>query len=229
MDKKTERIDYGQVEKLAKQHKPKLIIAGASAYPRHIDFEEFSRIAKDVGAFFMADIAHIAGLIATGLHPNPVPIADDVTTSTHKTFRGPRGGGLILCKRNLAEKIDFAVFPGTQGAPIMNMIASRAVLFKEAMSQKFKAYQEQILLNARTMADELSKNKIRLVSGSTDNHLLLIDLRDLNVTGVEAENVLYSVGIAVNKNMIPFDPLKFDVTSGLRIGSPALTTRGMKE
>ncbi|MBW2369688.1 MAG: serine hydroxymethyltransferase [Deltaproteobacteria bacterium] len=227
--KQTNRIDYEQVASLARKHKPKLIIAGASAYPRTIDFEKFGRIARDVGAYLMADIAHIAGLVAADLHLDPFPHADVVTTSTHKTFRGPRGGGVILAKKELGKKIDFAVFPGTQGAPIMNMVASRATLFKEAMSEKFKTYQKQILANAKALGNELQSNGINLITGGTDNHLLLVDLRELGITGVEAENDLAQAGIILNKNMIPYDPLKFDVTSGLRIGSPALTTRGLKE
>ncbi len=229
VERKSEQIDYEQVEKMARENRPKLIIAGASAYSRQIDFKEFGRIAKSIDAFFMADIAHIAGLIAAKLHPDPVPYADVITSSTHKTLRGPRGGGLILCRKELAKKIDRGVFPGIQAAPVMNMIAARAVLYKEAMSEKFKQYQQQIILNGKALADELLKNNMRLVAGGTDNHLILIDLRELNITGDEAEKLLYSVGIVTNKNLIPFDSLEYDVTSGLRIGTPALTTRGMKE
>lgn len=225
----SERIDYEKLEEMAKRYKPKMIIAGGSAYPRQIDFSEFHRISKSVEALLLADIAHLSGFIVTGLHPNPVPFADVVTTSTHKTFRGPRGGGLILCKKRFADQIDKAVFPGTQGAPLINIIAARAVLFKEAMSARFKDYQKQTLLNAKILAEELSKGKIRLVSGGTDTHLILIDLRGLDIKGNEAEETLYSVGIVVNKNLIPFDPEKSDVTSGIRIGTSALTTRGLKE
>lgn len=224
----TETIDYDEVRELALKYRPKLILAGASAYPRIIDFEKFSEIAKEVGAYFMVDMAHIAGLVAAGLHPNPVAYADVVTTTTHKTLRGPRGG-TILCKGEHAKAIDKAVFPGIQGGPLMHVIAAKAVAFKQAMSEEFKAYQEQVVKNAKVLAERLKEKGVRIVSGGTDNHLFLCDLRPLGITGKEAESLLDSVGITVNKNAIPFDEQPPTVTSGIRIGTPAVTTRGMKE
>jgi len=228
VDRDTEMINYDSVWNLAKEVKPKLIVAGASAYPRIIDFEKFAQIAEDVGAYFMVDMAHIAGLVAAGLHPSPVPYAHFVTSTTHKTLRGPRGG-FILCKKEFAKEIDKAVFPGIQGGPLMHVIAAKAVAFKEAMTPEFKEYQKQIILNAKAMAEELMRLGYRLVSGGTDNHLMLVDLRDKGITGKEAEKALEEAGITVNKNAIPFDPQPPTVTSGIRIGTPALTTRGMKE
>lgn len=224
----TETIDYEQVMELAKEHKPKLIVTGASAYPRVIDFEKFSRIAKEVNALLMVDMAHIAGLVAAGLHPSPVLWAEFVTTTTHKTLRGPRSG-LILCKADYAKAIDKAIFPGTQGGPLMHIIAAKAVALKEAMTQDFRDYQLQIVKNAKTLSETLAENGFRLVSGGTDNHLMLVDLRQLGITGKEAEKMLEEIGITVNKNAIPFDPQPPTVTSGIRIGTPAVTTRGMKE
>lgn len=221
-------IDYDEVRKIALECKPKLIVAGASAYPRVIDFEKFSDIAKEVGAYLMVDIAHIAGLVAAGLHPSPVPYADFVTTTTHKTLRGPRGG-LILCKAEHAKIIDKAVFPGIQGGPLMHIIAAKAVCLKEALSDDFKTYQKQIVSNAKALSNALVKNGFNLVSGGTDNHLMLLDLRNMPITGKEAEHMLDEVGITANKNAIPFDPEKPFVTSGVRIGTPAVTSRGMKE
>ena len=221
-------IDYDELEKLAKENSPKLIVAGASAYPRVIDFERISKIAKEVGAYFMVDMAHIAGLVAAGLHPNPVPYADVVTTTTHKTLRGPRGG-LILCREELAKAIDKAIFPGTQGGPLMHTIASKAVCFGEALKPEFKAYQEQIVKNAKALADTLLEEGFNLVSGGTDNHLMLLDLRPFSITGKELEKRLDECYITVNKNAIPNDPEKPFVTSGVRIGTPAVTSRGLKE
>jgi glycine hydroxymethyltransferase len=228
VDKETERIDYDNVYRLAKEVKPKLIIAGASAYPRIIDFAKFAEIAESVSAYLMVDMAHIAGLVAVGLHPSPVPYAQFVTSTTHKTLRGPRGG-FILCKKEFAKEIDKAVFPGIQGGPLMHVIAAKAVAFKEALSPDFLQYQKQIILNAQALADELIRLGYRLVSGGTDNHLILVDLRNLNLTGKIAEKILEDAGITVNKNAIPFDPQPPTITSGIRIGTPALTTRGMKE
>ncbi|NPA16065.1 MAG: serine hydroxymethyltransferase [Deferribacteres bacterium] len=224
----TETIDYEQVEALAKEHKPKLIVVGASAYPRVIDFERFRKIADEVGAYVVCDMAHIAGLIAAGVHPSPVPHCEFVTTTTHKTLRGPRGG-MILCREEFAKVIDKTVFPGIQGGPLMHVIAAKAVAFKEALSEDFRRYQEQIVKNAKTLAERLSSHGLRIVSGGTDNHLMLVDLRPIGITGDVAEKALEEAGITVNKNMIPFDPEKPTVTSGIRIGTPALTTRGMKE
>lgn len=221
-------LDYEQLEKTAKECKPKLIVAGASAYPRVIDFERISEIAKSVGAYLMVDMAHIAGLVAAGLHPSPVPYADVVTTTTHKTLRGPRGG-LILCKEELAKKIDKGIFPGTQGGPLMHVIAAKAVCFGEALTEEFKAYQKQILSNAKALADALVKRGYKLVSGGTDNHLLLLDLTGTGVTGKELQNRLDECYITANKNTIPNDPESPFVTSGLRLGTPAATTRGLKE
>ncbi|HPT76523.1 MAG TPA: serine hydroxymethyltransferase [Defluviitaleaceae bacterium] len=228
VDEKTGYIDYDALMELAKEHKPKLIIAGASAYPRIIDFEKFRAIADAVGAYLMVDMAHIAGLVAAGLHPNPVPYADFVTTTTHKTLRGPRGG-MILCKEEFAKIIDKAIFPGTQGGPLMHVIAAKAVSLKEAASDEFKAYQKQIIKNAKALAEALMAKGFNLVSGGTDNHLMMIDLRNLNITGKEAETRLDEIGVTCNKNTIPYDPQSPFVTSGIRLGTPAVTTRGMKE
>ena len=222
------RIDYDKVEFLAKENKPKLIVAGASAYPRIIDFKRLSEIAKAVGAYLMVDMAHIAGLVAAGLHPSPVPYADIVTTTTHKTLRGPRGG-MILCREELAKAINKAVFPGTQGGPLMHVIASKAVCFGEALKPEFKAYQEQIVKNAKALADALVAEGFDLVSGGTDNHLMLLDLRSMGITGKQLEKQLDEVYITVNKNAIPNDPESPFVTSGVRIGTPAVTSRGLKE
>ncbi len=224
----TQTIDYDEVERLALECKPKLILAGASAYPRVIDFKRFREIADKVGAYLMVDMAHIAGLVAAGVHPSPVPYADVVTTTTHKTLRGPRGG-LILCREEYAKAIDKAIFPGTQGGPLMHIIAAKAVAFGEALTDEFKAYQEQIVKNASVLADELKARGINLVSGGTDNHLMLLDLRGTGVTGKELERRLDEVHITANKNAIPNDPESPFVTSGLRIGTPAVTTRGFKE
>lgn len=219
-------IDYDEVRKAAFKHRPKLIVAGASAYPRIIDFEKLAAIANDVGALFMVDMAHIAGLVAAGLHPNPVPHAHFVTTTTHKTLRGPRGG-MILCRQPWAAAIDKAVFPGTQGGPLMHVIASKAVALGEALQPSFKTYAENVVKNAKVLAETLVSEGINLVSGGTDNHLMLIDTRNLNITGKAAEHVLDSIGITVNKNAIPFDPTSPFVTSGIRVGTPAVTSRGM--
>ena len=228
VSEKDEKIDYDEILKLAKECKPKMIIAGASAYPRVIDFEKFSQIAKEVGAYLLVDMAHIAGLVAAGLHPNPVPYADFVTTTTHKTLRGPRGG-LILCREEYAKAIDKAIFPGIQGGPLMHVIASKAVCFKEALTDEFKEYQKQIVKNAKVLADTLTDCGFRLVSGGTENHLMLVDLSNFGVTGKEAEKRLDEVRITVNKNTIPFETQSPFVTSGIRIGTPAVTSRGMKE
>jgi glycine hydroxymethyltransferase len=228
VNKETETIDYDQVRELAKKERPKIIVAGASAYSRFIDFKAFREIADEAGAYFMVDMAHIAGLIAAGLHPNPVEYADFVTTTTHKTLRGPRGG-MILCKQEFAQKIDKAIFPGTQGGPLMHVIAAKAACFKEAMDDDFKLYQKQILRNAKTLSEELMNKGFRIVSGGTDNHLMLVDVRNKNLTGKEAEKMLDEIHITTNKNTIPFDPQSPFVTSGLRVGTPAVTTRGMKE
>ncbi|RCW44896.1 serine hydroxymethyltransferase [Paenibacillus prosopidis] len=221
-------IDYEEVRKLAFKHRPRMIVAGASAYPRIIDFEKLGQIATDVGALFMVDMAHIAGLVAAGLHPNPVPYAHFVTTTTHKTLRGPRGG-MILCRQPWAAAIDKAVFPGSQGGPLMHIIAAKAVAFGEALQPAFKAYAEQVVKNAKVLSEELISKGINIVSGGTDNHLMLIDTRNLNITGKVAEHVLDEVGITVNKNAIPFDPTSPFVTSGIRVGTPAATARGMDE
>ncbi|MCL0101000.1 serine hydroxymethyltransferase [Peptococcaceae bacterium] len=228
VDDKTHRIDYDQLRDLALKHKPKMIVGGASAYPREIDFKIMGEIAKEAGAILMVDMAHIAGLCATGLHINPVPYADVVTTTTHKTLRGPRGGA-ILCKEEYAKQIDKAIFPGTQGGPLMHVIAAKAVAFKEALQPEFKEYQQQVVKNAKTLAQALMDHGFDLVSGGTDNHLMLVDLRSSSVTGKEAEKLLEEVGITVNKNAIPNDPQKPMITSGIRIGTPAATSRGMKE
>ena len=223
-----ERIDYDALEQLALEHKPKMIVAGASAYPRVIDFARLREIADKVGAYLMVDIAHIAGLVAAGLHPSPVPYADVVTTTTHKTLRGPRGG-VIMCKEQYAKAIDKAVFPGMQGGPLMHVIAGKAVAFQEALSDEFKEYQRRVVKNAAAMADEFTKCGVRLVSGGTDNHLMLVDLRDKNMTGKELEKMLDEVNITVNKNTIPFETTSPFVTSGVRIGTPSITTRGFNE
>lgn len=221
-------IDYDEVRKAAFKHRPKLIVAGASAYPRTIDFAALGSIANDVGALFMVDMAHIAGLVAAGLHPSPVPHAHFVTTTTHKTLRGPRGG-MILCRQPWAAAIDKAVFPGSQGGPLMHVIASKAVSFGEALQPSFKTYAQNVVKNAKVLAETLIGEGINIVSGGTDNHLMLLDTRNLNITGKDAEKVLDSVGITVNKNAIPFDPTSPFVTSGIRIGTPAVTSRGMDE
>lgn len=228
VDEKTERIDYNEVLEIAKKVKPKMIVAGASAYPREIDFKAFGEIAKEIGAMLMVDMAHIAGLVATGLHNSPVPYADIVTTTTHKTLRGPRGGA-ILCKEEHAKRIDKGIFPGLQGGPLEHVIAAKAVCFKEALDPSYKEYMEQVKKNAAAMAEVFNEEGIRLVSGGTDNHLLLIDVRGLNLTGKAAEEMLSEVNITSNKNTIPMDPESPFVTSGVRIGTPAMTTRGMKE
>ncbi|WP_310550784.1 serine hydroxymethyltransferase [Paenibacillus glufosinatiresistens] len=221
-------IDYDEVRKAAFKHRPRLIVAGASAYPRTIDFEALASIAQDVGALFMVDMAHIAGLVAAGVHPSPVPHAHFVTTTTHKTLRGPRGG-MILCRQPWAAAIDKAVFPGTQGGPLMHVIASKAVAFGEALQPSFKTYAENVVKNAKVLAETLIAEGVNIVSGGTDNHLMLVDTRNLNITGKDAEKVLDSIGITVNKNAIPFDPTSPFVTSGIRIGTPAVTSRGMDE
>ncbi len=226
VDDVTHTIDYDKVEALAMEHKPKIIVAGASAYPRAIDFARFSDIAKKCGAYLMVDMAHIAGLVAAGLHESPVPYADIVTTTTHKTLRGPRGG-MILCKEELAQKIDKCIFPGTQGGPLMHTIAAKAVCFGEALKPEFKAYGKAVVENAKALADGLVKRGFDLVSGGTDNHLMLVDLRKFNITGKELEKWLDEVYITVNKNTIPNDPQSPFVTSGIRIGTPAVTSRGL--
>lgn len=228
VNKDTETIDYDELRKLALESKPKMIVAGASAYPRTIDFKKFRDIADESGAYLMVDMAHIAGLVAAGLHPNPVPYADFVTTTTHKTLRGPRGG-MIMCKAEYAKKIDSAIFPGTQGGPLMHIIAAKAVAFKEALTDEFMAYQKQIIDNAQALAEALKKEGIKLVSDGTDNHLMLIDLRNTEVTGKELEAMLGEANITVNKNTIPFEERSPFITSGIRVGTPALTSRGMKE
>ena len=224
----TERIDYDEFARIAKEAQPKLIVAGASAYPRVIDFERMAEIAHSVGAIFMVDMAHIAGLVAAGLHPSPVPYADIVTTTTHKTLRGPRGG-LILCKEKYAKQIDKAIFPGVQGGPLMHVIAAKAVALGEALKPEFKEYAKQIIANCQALAEGLIAEGFRLVSGGTDNHLLLVDVRGQKMTGKTAEHLLDEVGVTCNKNTIPFDPESPFVTSGIRLGTPAVTTRGFKE
>lgn len=228
VDPETERIDYEKLEKIAEECRPKMIIGGASAYPRIIDFERMAGIAHKVGAFLMIDMAHIAGLVAAGLHPSPVPYADVVTTTTHKTLRGPRGG-MILCPEKYAKQIDKAVFPGTQGGPLMHIIAAKAVALGEALKPEFKDYQKQIIKNAAALAEELTKQGLRLVSGGTDNHLVLVDTRSKGLTGKDAEHMLDAIGITCNKNTIPNDPASPFVTSGIRLGAPAATTRGFLE
>jgi len=224
----TERIDYEEIEQLAHQHKPRMIVAGASAYPRIIDFERMAKIAKSVDAVFFVDMAHIAGLVAASLHPSPVPHADIVSTTTHKTLRGPRGG-LVLCRSAFAKEIDRLTFPGTQGGPLVHIIAAKAVCLKEAMEPGFKEYQKQVVVNAQAMASAVAKHGFRLVSGGTDNHLFLIEVHPRGITGSEAEKALDRAGITVNKNAIPFDPLPPMKAGGIRLGSPSVTTRGMSE
>jgi glycine hydroxymethyltransferase len=227
VDQKTETIDFNEVESQAKEHKPKLIVVGASAYPRTIDFNAFRMIADQVGALIIADIAHIAGLVAVGIHPSPVPICEYVTSTTHKTLRGPRGG-LVMCKEPYAKTLNSKVFPGMQGGPLMHIIAAKAVAFQEALGDGFKQYQHQIVTNAKVLADTLISEGFRLVSGGTDNHLMLLDLTDKGITGKDAQEKLDFAGITVNKNGIPFDTRGPQVTSGIRIGTPAITSRGMK-
>ena len=228
LDRATERIDFGQVRSLAKEHRPKIIVVGASAYPRTLDFATFREIADSVEAVLVVDMAHIAGLVATGLHPSPVPVAELVTTTTHKTLRGPRGG-MVLAKEPFIKGVNSNIFPGIQGGPLMHVIAGKAVTFLEALQPEFAAYQRQIVANSKALAEALLRGGLRLVSGGTDNHLMLVDLRPKKLTGKVAEAVLGKASITVNKNMIAFDPEKPMVTSGVRIGTPALTTRGMKE
>lgn len=227
--KDDERIDYEEIRRLALENQPKLIIAGASAYPRTIDFKRFREIADEVGAYLVVDMAHIAGLVATGLHPSPIPYAHITTSTTHKTLRGPRGGLILTNDEEIAKKIDKIIFPGIQGGPLMHIIAGKAVAFKEALSPEFKKYQEQVIKNAKALSDTLIKNGVRVVSGGTDNHLILVDLTNLNITGKDAEKILDKVHITVNKNGIPYDTKSPFITSGIRLGTPALTTRGMKE
>lgn len=228
VDPVTEQLNYDAILELAKIHKPKLIVTGASAYPRTIDFKKFREICDSVGALLLADIAHIAGLVAAGLHPSPIAYADFVTTTTHKTLRGTRSG-IIMCKKQFAKEIDSAVFPGLQGGPLMHIIAAKAVGFKEALKPEFKEYQKQILRNAQILSKEMAKNGFRIVSGGTDNHLMLVDVTSKNVTGKQAQEFLDRAGITVNKNLIPFDKTSPFKTSGIRLGTPAVTTRGMKE
>lgn len=228
VDQETELLDYDTIAQLAEQHKPRLIIVGASAYSRTIDFEKFAKIAQNSGAYLLADIAHIAGLVATNLHPDPIAYCDFVTSTTHKTLRGPRGG-LIMCTQDWAKKIDRAIMPGTQGGPFMHIIAAKALAFHEALQQEFKIYQQQIIKNAQAMAQTFSDLGYRIVAGGTDNHLFVIDLRSKNITGFEAEVALEKAGITVSRSCIPFDPQKPWITSGIRIGSPAITTRNMHE
>ncbi len=228
VNRKTEMIDYDEIREKARAHKPKLILAGASAYPRTIDFNKFREICDEVGAYLMVDIAHIAGLVVTGLHPTPVPVSEFVTSTTHKTLRGPRSG-FTMCKVRFAKGIDMAVFPGLQGGPLMHVIAAKAVAFKQALLPEFKKYQEQIVKNAKALAEALQAKGYRIVSGGTDNHLMLVDLTSKNVTGKDATSALDKAAITVNKNLIPFDTQKPTITSGIRLGTPAMTTRGMKE
>ena len=228
VDKETEVLDYDKILDLAKRHKPRLILAGASAYPRKIDFRQFRKICDKVGAYLFVDMAHIAGLVAAGIHQSPVPYADFVTSTTHKTLRGPRGG-FVICKKEFAKKIDAQIFPGMQGGPLMHVIAAKAIAFKEAMSPKFRTYQRQVVRNARELARSLSKNGFRIVSAGTDTHLLLVDLTEKGLTGADASFVLEQAGITVNKNLIPFDKKSASSTSGIRLGTAAVTTRGMKE
>ncbi|RLB01690.1 MAG: serine hydroxymethyltransferase [Deltaproteobacteria bacterium] len=228
VSREDERLDYEQLRRLALKHRPKLIVAGASSYPRVIDFDRFREIADEVGAYLMADMAHIAGLVAAEVHPSPVPHCHFVTSTTHKTLRGPRGG-FILCKNDYADLIDRTVFPGIQGGPLMHVIAAKAVCFKEAMTEEFRAYQRQVVRNAQRLAQALQGHGFRVVSGGTDNHMLLVDLSDKDITGKEAEEALERAGITVNKNVIPFDKRGPSLTSGIRLGTPVVTTRGMKE
>ena len=229
LDPETELIDYDKVREIALAEKPKMIVAGASAYSRIIDFKRFREIADEVGAYLMVDMAHIAGLVAAGIHPNPMEYADVVTSTTHKTLRGPRGGVILTNNEEIAKKVDKTVFPGIQGGPLAHIIAAKAVAFKEALSPEFKEYQEQVAKNAKVLAEELTKGGLRIVSGGTDNHLMLVDLRPLNVTGKVAEKKLEEAGITCNKNAIPNDPEKPFITSGVRLGTPAITARGFKE
>jgi glycine hydroxymethyltransferase len=226
--KEDERIDYDEIEKLAHEHKPKMIVAGASAYPRIIDFERIGKVAKAVDALFFVDMAHIAGLVAAGVHPSPIPYADIVSTTTHKTLRGPRGG-MVLCKAAFAKELDKLTFPGTQGGPLVHTIAAKAVCFKEAMEPSFKGYQQQVAANAKALAASIAKQGFRIVSGGTDNHLLLIEVHPRGITGADAEKALDRAGLTVNKNAIPFDPLPPMKAGGIRLGTPSITTRGMKE
>jgi len=228
VNRKTETLDYDQILDLAKRHKPKMIVAGASAYPRRIDFKQFRKIADKVRAYLFVDMAHIAGLVAAGVHPSPVPYAEFISSTTHKTLRGPRGG-FVICKKEFARKIDARIFPGIQGGPLMHVIAAKAIAFQEALSPKFKAYQRQVVKNARELAKSLAKDEFRIVSGGTDTHLMLVDLTEKGLTGSDASDVLEMAGITVNKNLIPFDKKSAGTTSGLRLGTPAVTTRGMKE
>jgi glycine hydroxymethyltransferase len=228
VDKDTERLDYDTILDLARRHKPRMVLAGASAYPRKIDFKQFRRICDEVGAYLFVDMAHIAGLVAAGLHPSPVPYADFVSSTTHKTLRGPRGG-FVICKKEFAKKIDSQIFPGIQGGPLMHVIAAKAVAFKEAMQPSFKAYQKQVVKNARQLSLSLAGLGFRIVSGGTDTHLLLVDLTAKGITGADASWILEEAGITVNKNLIPFDKKTPAVTSGIRLGTAAVTTRGMKE
>ncbi|APQ74648.1 serine hydroxymethyltransferase [Clostridium botulinum] len=228
VDKETETIDYEKLKKIALENRPKMIVSGASAYPRIIDFQKIREICDEIDAYMMVDMAHIAGLVATGLHPSPVPYADFVTTTTHKTLRGPRGGA-ILCKEKYAKAVDKAIFPGIQGGPLMHTIAAKAVCFGEALREDYKEYMQQVVKNTKVLGEELKNYGFRLISGGTDNHLLLIDLTNKNITGKDAEKLLDSVGITVNKNTIPFETLSPFITSGIRIGTPAVTTRGFKE
>jgi glycine hydroxymethyltransferase len=228
VDRKTELLDYDRILDLAKRHKPKMIVAGASAYPRKIDFKAFRRIADKVGAYLFVDMAHIAGLVAAGVHPTPVPYAEFVTSTTHKTLRGPRGG-FIICKKEFAKKIDTQIFPGIQGGPLMHVIAAKAIAFRQAASPKFRTYQRQIVKNARELARSLAKKGFRIVSGGTDTHLLLVDLTEKGITGADASVALEKAGITVNKNLIPFDKKSANTTSGIRLGTAAVTSRGMKE
>ena len=228
VDKNKGYIDYNEVRRLAIEHKPKMIVAGASSYSRIIDFKIFSDIAREVGAYFMADIAHISGLIAAGLHPSPTPYADFITTTTHKTLKGPRGG-MILCKANYAKAVDKMLFPGIQGGPLVHVIAAKAVALKEAASQEFKDYQTMVIKNAKKLAEELMHRDFKIISGGTDNHMMLVDLTNKNITGKEAEEALGLAGITVNKNVIPYDERPPSITSGIRLGTPCITTRGMGE
>lgn len=228
VDPETERLNYDTIAALAQEHRPKLLLAGASAYPRQFDFARLREIADSVGAYLVMDMAHIAGLVATGLHPDPVPYCDAVTTTTHKTLRGPRAG-MILCKEVHAKAIDRAVFPGMQGGPLMHIIAAKAVALQEALQPDFKEYQQAIVTNAEVLAETLTAGGLRLVSGGTDNHLMMVDLRQANITGQEAENALHQAGLTTNKNLIPFDPQPPRVTSGVRLGTPAVTTRGFRQ
>jgi len=228
VDPETEQLNYDNIAELAQEHKPKMIVTGASAYPRLFDFARLREIADSIDAYLLMDMAHIAGLVAVGLHPDPIPYCDVVTTTTHKTLRGPRGG-MILCKEEHAKAIDRAVFPGIQGGPLMHVIAAKAVAFKEALQPEFKGYQQRIIDNAQVLANTLTEGGLRLVSGGTDNHLMLVDLRNADVTGQEAEDALHKAGITINKNLIPFDPQPPRTASGIRLGSPAVTTRGFGE